>query len=168
MTTPCARLPFGARIMAWAALAMLVLPAVIWPAYMTIVHSTGATGWEMRSLDTEQLHHLETSASVDDFLQRFGASSREPIHEQLSYIGSPGPFTRRGNKTAFVFVPEDRVVTTPLGTLIVFDRSQEELMQQQSLRNICLLASLAGLGLAVFLAIIAAAWNWALGRPRQD
>ncbi|TVR09521.1 MAG: hypothetical protein EA401_12980 [Planctomycetota bacterium] len=147
MNTPPAS-PFIVRLLGWAGVALFLLIPVLWLIYLGIVRSTGATGWEMRSVDKHMLNTLQASESTEAFLQLFGASSNEAISEQLSYIGSPGPFTQRGSPTAFVFVPSDRVINTPLGTLIIFDRSSEELLQQQSLRNILLLLSATTLILA--------------------
>lgn len=160
-------LPVAIRLLGWAAGGSLILIPLLWLGYAGIVRSTGVTGWEMRSVDERMLDTLKESESAEAFLQLFGASSNEPISEQLSYIGSPGPFSQRGKETAFVFVPSERVMDTPLGTLIVFDRSREELLQQQSLRNIMLLISAGALGLGLGLGCPRIVLAWMLRRRDQ-
>ncbi|TVR44435.1 MAG: hypothetical protein EA402_07100 [Planctomycetota bacterium] len=136
------------------ALITLGLCLSIIPLAWLFDRASGVTGWEMAEVDSEMLAAASEAEDRQSFLDLFGFSERDPVSEQLSLIGRTGPFTQRGQMTRFVWVAPERIIDSPFGPLIVFDRSAgEELLQAQSLRNIARLTTVAMALLASLLAI---------------
>ena len=130
------------KLCGWLSLTLLIISLISYPTQSIIDSMYGVEGWEMTEVYPEMIS--EAQADSGAFIEQFGSSENEPLSEQLSYVGRPGPFTEQGQIVRFLFVPGDRIISSSFGTLIVFDRSaSQELLQSRSLRNISLIIALS-------------------------
>ena len=149
------------KLSGWLSVLLFVIFIAAYPLQLSLDAMYGVEGWEMAEVYPESV--ADAAQDREAFLAQFGASINEPISEQLSYIGRPGPFTENGQKVRFVFVPADRQIESAFGTLIVFDRSaSQELLQSQSMQNISLLVMLAAA-----IGALASAALWFILRRRS-
>jgi hypothetical protein len=132
------------------AVAALIATLCWLPLWFILDASVATTGFEMESVDAAMLAEATAAGSKTDFLELYGFSDGDPFADQLSLIGKPNGFTLQEEQVRFWFVPADRALASPWGTLIVFDRTaNEEFLQAQTARNIAVLLSGASLAAAI-------------------